>query len=142
MDEALRARMLDFLRRHDVAALATVHADRAVPECAIVGIAPTEQLELVFGTAMMNRKYRNLLANPHVALMIGWSSATGSMQYERVAKEVPRTSRDQYLPYLIASNPDHARFAAMPDQRFFLVRPTWIRFFDFDRTDEVTNEPS
>lgn len=142
MDETLRARMLDFLSRHDAAALATVDADRAVPECAIVGIAPTEQLELVFGTAMANRKYRNLLVNPHVALMIGWSSATGSMQYEGAAKEIPGANLDRYLHFLIASNPDHAWFAAMPDQRFFLVRPTWIRFFDIDRTDEVTIEPS
>jgi hypothetical protein len=138
MEEALHTRILAFPRQHDLAALATVDAERAVPECAIVGIAPTEHIELVFGTALTNRTFRNVPMNPPVALMIGWSSVTGPMQDEGVAEEISASSLDRYVPHLLASNPDHARFADQPGQRFFLVRPVWIRFFDVHRTDEVT----
>jgi hypothetical protein len=137
MDEALRQRLLAFLGRHDLAALATVAADRAVPACAIVEIAVTDGLEIVFGTPDTTRKYRNLQANPHVALMIGWNSATGSMQYEGMAEEIAAGRLDAWLPRLGGSDADRVRFATPPGQRFFVVRPTWIRFFDVDRTDEV-----
>jgi pyridoxine/pyridoxamine 5'-phosphate oxidase len=86
--------VLAFPRRHDLAALATVDDERAVPACAIVGIAPTERMELVFGTARTNHAFRHLQTNPHGALKIGWRSATGSMRYECEAEEISASSPD------------------------------------------------
>ena len=62
--------------------------------------------------------------------MIGWSSVTGSMQFEGVAEEIAPDRVGDYLPLLVRKNADHARFALLPEQRYFLVRPTWLRFFD------------
>ncbi len=41
-------------------------------ESAVVAIAETEDLELIFGTFFTTRKYANLKLNPHVSVVIGW----------------------------------------------------------------------
>jgi pyridoxine/pyridoxamine 5'-phosphate oxidase len=71
------------------------------PQAAIIGIAVTEELELVFDTLASSRKAANLRANPRIALVIGgWNDADPrTVQYQGVADfpVAPRWSSSRKL---------------------------------------------
>jgi len=70
----------DQIRQFRLAVLATTSGDHQ-PEAAVVGIAITRELEIVFDTVRSSRKYHNLIAQPKVALVIGWKDET-TIQFE------------------------------------------------------------
>ena len=66
-----RAELVQFLRRHRLAVQASV-APGGAPQAAVVGFAVSDGCEIVFDTVTTTRKYRNLTADPRIALVIGW----------------------------------------------------------------------
>src|SRR4051812_39951539 len=76
------AALLTFLRRHRLAVVSTVHA--GAPQAAVVGIAVTDTLDIVFDTITTTRKYANLLVDPRVALVAGWDYGE-TVQIEGIA---------------------------------------------------------
>ena len=67
--------LFSFLRRHRHAVQASVTPSGA-PQAALVGVAVTEALELVFDTPGGTRKAANLRLNPRVAFVLGGDDAT------------------------------------------------------------------
>ncbi len=70
-----RDALVRVLRRYRLAVQATVAPDGA-PQAAVVGFAVSDELEIVFDTLDTARKYRNLRADPRIALVIGWDDET------------------------------------------------------------------
>ena len=66
-----RDELLPFLRKHRLGVQSTVSSS-GDPQAAVVGIAVTSELEIVFDTVDTSRKCRNLRANPRIAFVIGW----------------------------------------------------------------------
>jgi pyridoxine/pyridoxamine 5'-phosphate oxidase len=66
-----RDELVTFLRRYRLAVQASVAADGA-PQAAVVGFGVSDACEIVFDTLTTTRKYRNLAADPRIALVIGW----------------------------------------------------------------------
>ncbi|HUA13468.1 MAG TPA: pyridoxamine 5'-phosphate oxidase family protein [Candidatus Sulfotelmatobacter sp.] len=116
-----------FLNSHMLAVVSTVDPSGA-PEAAVVGFGQTKDLELVFGTENTSRKYKNIMGNPRVAFVIGWSDAT--VQYEGTARELSveelQIIKDNYWK----KNPRVKSRNVNPKERYFLVKPTWIRYTD------------
>src|SRR5258706_15096975 len=80
-----RSELYAFIRRHRYAVQASV-AEGGAPQAAVVGIVPTEDLEIFFDTPTTSRKARNLRRDPRVAFVIGWDEEQ-TVQYEGVADE-------------------------------------------------------
>src|SRR5215510_5846618 len=78
-----RAELVSFLRRYKLAVQASVAAGGA-PQAAVVGFAVSDALEIVFDTTEDTRKYRNLRADPRIALVIGWDDEV-TAQIEGIA---------------------------------------------------------
>src|SRR6185503_9933249 len=78
--------LLRFMRRERYAVQASVSRTHA-PQAAVVGIAVSDDFEIVFDTMTDSRKATNLRANPLIAFVIGSTSdsAERSVQYEGVA---------------------------------------------------------
>jgi len=81
-----RAELVAVLRNHTLAVQSSV-APTGAPQAAVVGFAVTDALEIIFDTVATSRKYRNLRADPRVALVIGWEHEI-TVQIEGVA-DVP-----------------------------------------------------
>jgi len=127
--EMTRAELVSFLRRYKLAAAATNGLGGA-PQAAIVGFGVSDDLEIVFDTTRETRKYRNLRADPRIALVIGWDDAI-TAQIEGVADfpdgdELERIRRVYFVAY-----PDGRDRLAWPGITHVRVRPTWVRFSDF-----------
>ncbi|PWU23045.1 hypothetical protein C5B42_04220 [Candidatus Cerribacteria bacterium 'Amazon FNV 2010 28 9'] len=129
-----KERLFQFFSSHPLMVISTVDAN-GKPQSAVVGFGQTEKLELFFGTSNTTRKYKNLNANSHVAAVIGWEEAT--VQYEGEARElVPGEELEQYKEAYYTKSPSSRQFGELPDERFFLITPKWIRYTDV-KTHEV-----
>lgn len=120
-----------FLQKHHHAVLATVSTANE-PEAALVGIAVTESLELVFDTSRDSRKYANLIANPHVALVIGWDHEI-TVQYEGEAHLPSADQTTRYKQAYFNCFPKGRERESWPDTVYFVVKPNWLRYSDFSK---------
>ena len=129
--------LLEFMRLHRLGVQVTV-TKQGAPQAALVGIGVTEFLELVFDTLETTRKYVNLQANPRLAFVIGgWVDGDErTVQYEGVAD----TPRGKELARITAAYfdmwPDGTTRESWPGLVYVRVRPTWIRYSDYN-----TNPP-
>jgi hypothetical protein len=121
--------LLAFLRAHREAIQASVSPSGA-PQAAIVGVAFSDELEVVFDTLESTRKAHNLRANPRIALVIG--SGERTVQVEGIADEPTGAELERVRELYFAVYPDgRDRLRDWPGLIHVRVRPTWIRDSDF-----------
>ena len=120
-----------FIKQHDLAVLSTLSGENC-PEAALIGIAVSEDLEIVFDTVKTSRKYKNLLQNPLIALVIGWDNET-TVQYEGKAEEL-NSEDDGHLKelYFAEFKDSRERAETWPDIVHFKITPKWIRYSNFN----------
>ena len=135
--------LLTFLRSHRWAIEATVSATLA-PQAAIIGIAVTDLLELVFDTLASSRKAANLRANPRIALVIGgWNdSDPRTVQYEGVADLPNGAELDRLKQAYFAAFPDGPTRLSWPGIAYVRVKPAWVRYSDFRSEPPLISEHS
>ncbi|HXD76718.1 MAG TPA: pyridoxamine 5'-phosphate oxidase family protein [Puia sp.] len=124
--------LYEALRSHRLGVLASL-SETGRPEAALVGIAVTSGLEIVFDTVTSSRKYANIRADSRVALVIGWKHEI-SIQYEGDARELSAAVADDvYREAYYAVFPEgRERTAGWAGLTHFVVRPTWIRYSNFN----------
>lgn len=105
------------------------------PQAAIVGFAVSDQFELVFDTLASTRKTENLRNNPHIALVIGgWTAGDErTVQYEGQADEPVGAERTRIAEVYYSAYPDGRERANWPGLIYFRVKPTWIRYSDYNQ---------
>lgn len=123
-----RAELLAFLRMHRLAVVSTVHD--GAPQAAVVGIAVSDDLEIIFDTLTTSRKYQNLRVDPRAALVIGWD-AEQTAQLEGVADFPTGAELDACKQVYFAAWPDGRGRETWPYIGYVRVRPNWVRFSDF-----------
>jgi len=97
------------------------------PEAALVNIAVTDDLKLVFYALQMTRKCANLRRNPRIAAVIGWDNET-SLQYGGVADEPRDEELDRIKWVYRAARPNAGIQLVWPGLTYFRFRPKWVRF--------------
>jgi hypothetical protein len=127
-----REALLTFLRSHRWAIEATSSL-AGEPQAAIIGVAVTDGLELVFDTLASSRKAANLRANPRIALVIGgWNDADPrTVQYQGIA-DFPAGSELAGLKQVyFATFTDGPTRQSWPGITYVRVKPRWARCSDF-----------
>jgi hypothetical protein len=111
-------------------------------QAALIGIAVTDSFEIVFDTLDTTRKVRNLRAEPRMALVIGgWLSGDErTVQYEGVADEPTGDDLERVRALYYAAWPDGPSRASWPGLVYVRVRPTWVRYSDFNSDPPVIVE--
>lgn len=125
----MKDKVLDFLenRQPKLCALATATKD-GKPECAVVGYAVRNDLTILISTHPTTRKWQNIKASSHVALVFGWTFIELNVQIEGTAECVERNHEEyaQIDAFFFTQNPDAAAFKT-PDTVFIKVKPRWVR---------------
>jgi pyridoxine/pyridoxamine 5'-phosphate oxidase len=114
-------------------------ADDGTPQSALVGIATTPDLEIVFDTVRSSRKYPNLKTRPACSFVVGWG-AEQTVQFEGIATEPVGAELTRYQQQYFAVWPDGTMRMAWPGIVYFVVRPRWIRYSDFDQRPPLIAE--
>jgi hypothetical protein len=124
-----RAELVTFLRRYRLAIEASVSAGGG-PQAAVVGFGVSDACEIVFDTLTTTRKYGNLVANPRIALVIGWDHEV-TAQIEGVVDFPTGAELERVRDVYLAAYPDGRDRLAWPGITHARVRPTWVRYSDF-----------
>lgn len=122
------------MRGHSLAVQASVSPARAA-QAAVVGIAITDRFELFVDTLAATRKVHNLRRNPRIAFVIGelTSGDERTVQDEGVADEPAGTDLARLKELYFGVFPDGPERQSWPGITYVRVRPTWIRYSDFNR---------
>jgi general stress protein 26 len=130
--------LLSYIRAQPWAIQASVSAQGA-PQAAVIGVAVTDRWELLFDTVTQSRKHQNLVKNSRVAFVIGWEHER-TVQYEGIA-EIPTEAE---LPDVQAGYfdrfPDGPTRQTWPGLVYWRVRPTWIRYSNFNVNPPIIQE--
>jgi pyridoxine/pyridoxamine 5'-phosphate oxidase len=126
-----RFELYEFIAGHSLAVLGSISGE-GMPQSALVGIAVTDELEIVFDTLNSTRKYRNLTVNANASLVIGWEGEK-TVQFEGEASLPQSAELERYKKVYFAKWPDGPSRQNWPGLVYFVVRPRWIRFSDFDQ---------
>ena len=129
-----------FLAKCKLGVVSTI-GPTGTPQSALMGIAVTEQLEIVFDTVKSSRKYPNLSARPACSFVIGgWNTGEQTVQYEGMAEELKSPELERYQEIYFQAYPDGPSRLTWPGIVYFVVRPTWIRYSDFDQRPPLVRE--
>ena len=126
-----RSELVQFLRRYRLAVEASVAAGGA-PQAAVVGFGVSEDGEIVFDTLTTTRKYRNLVDDPRIALVIGWDHEA-TAQIEGIVDFPTGDELARVREIYFAAYPDGRDRLAWPGITHARVRPTWVRFSDYTK---------
>jgi uncharacterized protein YhbP (UPF0306 family) len=105
-------------------------------QSAVVGIAITDDMEMVFDTLTSSRKHGNLARDPRISFVVGWDSGR-TVQVEGLADQPIGAELDRLKRCYFTRFPDGLERANLPTIAYWRVRPKWIRFSDYN-TDPPT----
>jgi len=134
-----RAGILEFLQNNRYAVVSSL-SEAGTPQSALVGIAVTPELEVIFDMLKASRKYANLTARPVCSLVIGGWSGEQTAQFEGEAFEPVGKERARYQEIYFEAWPGGRARMQSPAITFLVVRPRWIRYSDFDQRPPVIAE--
>ncbi len=133
-----KADLYHFVAKHKLGVLSTI-AEANTPQSALVGIAITSELEIVFDTVKTTRKYPNLVARPRCSFVIGWTGEQ-TVQYEGEAQELHGSELERCQEVYFSAWPDGPIRLSWPGIVYFVVKPKWIRYSDFDLNPPLIQE--
>ncbi len=134
-----RARVLEFMQSNRYAVVSSL-SGAGTPQSALVGIAVTPKLEIIFDALKSSRKSANLTARPACSLVIGGWNSEQTVQYEGEAFEPTGEERAKYLKTYFEVWPGGRERMQWPGITHFVVRPRWIRYSDFDQKPPAIEE--
>jgi pyridoxine/pyridoxamine 5'-phosphate oxidase len=127
-----------FIQRQRYGVVSSVAAN-GTPQSALVGIAATPCLEIVFDTLKNTRKYANLAQRPACSMAIGWTGEQ-TLQLDGVAEELHGEARNKLLDVYFRQWPECREHRHWPGIAYFVVRPRWIRFSDYEQRPPLIEE--
>ena len=132
------AQLLSYMRAQPWAVEASV-TPQGAPQAAVIGVAITDGWELLFDTVTQSRKHQNLVKNPRVAFVIGWEHER-TVQYEGIAEIPPEAELPGVQAYYFDRFPDGPTRQTWPGLVYWRVRPTWIRYSNFNVNPPIIQE--
>jgi hypothetical protein len=103
------------------------------PQAAVIGIAVTDDFEIIFDTLDSTRKAANLRRDPRMAFVIGGTDdrAQRTVQYEGVAAEPAGSDLVRAKQFYFSRFPEGRSRESWKGITYFSVRPTWLRYSDY-----------
>jgi uncharacterized pyridoxamine 5'-phosphate oxidase family protein len=121
--------LYNFIHARKLAVISTT-SPAGNPQSALVGVAVSPELHIVFDTVKSSRRYTNLKADPRISLVSGWDGEI-TVQYEGLAVEPEGETLHQAKSLYFQTWPDGVDRQQWPGITWFLVTPRWIRYSDF-----------
>jgi hypothetical protein len=127
----------NFLKAEKFASLATYDGISGYPEVAIMAFTETKTLEIIFGTFNTTRKYKSLQTCRFVAFAFFNGDIT--VQYKGKAREIIDEDEIKIISMLhIKKHPGSVFYKESKNERYFIVKPKWIRFSNINKKSGYT----
>jgi len=132
-----KAILLQYVKKYRTGIIAT-QSPSGNPEAALVAIAISDQLELIFDTVKSSRKWQNLQHSTRIAVVIGgWDGSETTLQYEGIADEPTGNELERIREIYFNTFPDGRDRLKWQGITYFRTRPTWIRYSDFNQNGSI-----
>lgn len=129
-----------FLSQQKYGVVSSIGPD-GTPQSALVGIAVSPTLEVIFDTAINSRKYRNFLRCNAFSFVVGWSNEQ-TVQLDGEIELLSNQKLDEAHRLYCSAWPDGESRLVSPDITLLLARPSWARYSDYSTTPAVIEELS
>jgi hypothetical protein len=133
-----KADIYQFIAKQKLGVLGTLSSGGS-PQSALVGIAVTPELEIIFDTVKSSRKFQNLMSNSGCSFVVGWTGEI-TVQYEGHAGQPKGVALARYQQAYFDRWPECRSHLSWPGITHFVVRPRWIRYSDFDQNPPFIEE--
>jgi pyridoxine/pyridoxamine 5'-phosphate oxidase len=133
-----RAFLHSFMSRARYGMVSSLSADGR-PQSALVGVAITLELEIVFDSLRTTRKYANLIARPACSVTLWWGGEQ-TVQIDGVAFEPAGSALQHYRDAYFVAWPDGRDRLAWAGITHLVVQPQWIRATDYDQSPQFIEE--
>ena len=130
--QVTKAILREFIRNRGLAVVSTI-AESGAPQSALVNVAASEDLDLIFHTIQTTRKCINLRRDPRIAAVIGGWDGERTLQFEGTADEPEDRELERIKSIYYEMCPNVAGRAGWPGLTYFRIRPKWVRFSNYDR---------
>jgi len=127
-----RAGVFRFLNTRTLGVVSSLAEDGA-PQSALVGIAVTPELEIIFDTLEKSRKFSNLMRDARASLVAGWEGEV-TVQLEGTARRISSTELGPYHEVYFKKFPDGPARLKWEGIAYFVITPRWIRYGDYDQS--------
>jgi len=127
-----------FMTRSRYGVVSSIAGD-GTPQSALVGLAITSELEIVFDTLKTTRKYANLIARPACSVVLWWGGEQ-TVQIDGVTFEPVGAQLERYREAYFAAWPGGRDRLAWTGITHLVVRPLWIRAIDYDQAPPLMEE--
>lgn len=134
-DKLARATVLTFVKGRRLGVIATASND-GMPEAALINIAVTDDLEIVFETTSATRKFVNLTRNPRVCLVIGWDNDQ-TLQVDGLVDAPEGREYDRLKAFYLATFVRKASHEYWPGNDYYRVRIRWARLSNYNMPRKV-----
>ena len=124
-----KKQLYDFIAKNRLAVLSYC-GQQGAPQAALMNIAVTPELEIIFETTCYTRKFVHLEHDPRVAMVIGLDGQE-TLQYEGLAMRPEDSRRELARDTFVSAFPRKAPDEFWPGNDYFLVQPCWLRFSSY-----------
>ncbi len=132
-----QSELVGYLRQHKEGVVSTIGPGGA-PQAAVVGIAISDRLEIVFDTMDSTRKAANIRRDPRVSVTVWQGERTA--QIDGIADIPEGDEHERVLAVYLEVYPDGRERLEWPGILHVRVRPTWVRYSDFDAAPPIIAE--
>jgi hypothetical protein len=101
----------------------------------VVGIAVSDNFEIVFDTLATSRKAQNLRHHSPIAFVVGGllPNEERSVQYEGIADEPSGSERTRLTDLYYTVFPDGQERLKWPGLIYIRATPTWLRYVNYNQ---------
>ena len=129
--------LLQYIKKYGSGIIAT-RSPSGNPQAAFVAFAVSDQLELIFDTVESSRKWKNLQHSHSAAVVIGgWDGSETTLQYEGIADEPVGKELERIRAVYFEAFPEGKDRLKWEGITHFRIKPTWIRYSDFNRGGSI-----
>lgn len=104
-----------------------------------MGFGINEDLAFVFGTSNKSRKYKNIVNNKNVSIVVGFDQGK-TVQCEGEVKFLDGEELNKYKNIYFTLRPSVKKYETLPDQVYFVVNLNWLRYTDVTKKPWVVVE--
>lgn len=133
-----KAALYSFMSRARYGVISSLAAN-GTPQSALVGVAITPELEIVFDTLKTTRKYGNLVVRSACSVALWWGGEQ-TVQLDGLAFEPIGAELERYREAYFTAWPDGRNRLTWAGITHLVVRPRWIRATDYDQSPPMIEE--
>lgn len=126
-----KEKIMEVLKKNDLCVLSTA-SKVGKPQSAVMAYSFKDDSLFIF-TETSTRKYKNILENKLVSVVVGGLKDDPTVQIDGTISELDQSEGSKIKTYTLSVHPEWTGYFDSPDGRWFEIKPSWMRYGDFSK---------